>query len=114
MDAGDLFLVPQEDIVAFLGAGATANIVCFRWLPRRNRILERRGIPRVATYSSKRDSALAMGVLRRYTMRRIVQWGSLVMGGCPLRLCWIGTFQRNCEKEPRRHLVGGWIFYAVP
>ena len=39
--------------VAVLETRATANIVCFGRLGRHNRILERRGIPRVTTYPSK-------------------------------------------------------------
>ena len=48
--SGDTFMVSQEDSVVVLGAGSTANLVCFSWLAPRNRILERRGIPRVAAY----------------------------------------------------------------
>ena len=53
MDAGDLFLVSQDDSVVASALGATADIVCFSWLARHNRNLGRRGIPRVATYPSR-------------------------------------------------------------
>ena len=51
--AGDAFMDSQEDRVAWLGDGATANLACFCWLAQHNRILERRGVPRVATFPSK-------------------------------------------------------------
>ena len=39
LDAGGLFLVSKEDGVAVLAAGATAKLVCFRWLDHHNRLL---------------------------------------------------------------------------
>ena len=53
MDAGDLFLVSQGGSVVLQATGATANLVCASWLARHNRILERHGIPRVATYTAE-------------------------------------------------------------
>ena len=42
VDAGDLFMVSQDDSVVALETGATANLACFSWLANHNRILERR------------------------------------------------------------------------
>ena len=52
VDAGDASLVSQEDCVAALDTGATAYLLHFSLLARLNRILERRGIPRITTYPS--------------------------------------------------------------
>ena len=52
VDAGDSFLASQEDSVEVLNTGATANLVCISWPARHNRILDRHGIPRIATYRS--------------------------------------------------------------
>ena len=49
MDAGDAFMVSQEDSVAARASCATADLVCSSWLARRNRILELRGLPREPT-----------------------------------------------------------------
>ena len=46
-------MVSQEDSAVVLDTGARANLVRFSWLQRHNRILERRGIPRVTTYPSQ-------------------------------------------------------------
>ena len=43
-------MVAGTDSVASSDTGATANLVGFRWLGRRNRILQRKGLPRVSTY----------------------------------------------------------------
>ena len=53
MDKGELFLVSQESSVALLDTGATANLAFSRRLARHNRILDRYGIERVFTCSSK-------------------------------------------------------------
>ena len=65
VDAGDVFVASKEDSVAALETGATADLLRFSWLARHKRILERRGIPRVTSYPSKRDSALEMSALGR-------------------------------------------------
>ena len=49
----NLFLVSAEDSAVALDTGATASFVCFRWLQRRNRVLERHGSQRVSAYPSK-------------------------------------------------------------
>ena len=46
-----------------LDTGATANLVCFSWLARLNRILKRRGIPRAATHPSRARSRFGDGRL---------------------------------------------------
>ena len=56
-------MVSREDSVVVLDTGATANLVCFSWLAHHNRILERRGIPRVSTYPSKARFRFANGRL---------------------------------------------------
>ena len=43
LDAGGLFLVLEEDSVAVLDSGDTANLVCSRELERHNRLLEKEG-----------------------------------------------------------------------
>ena len=52
-DVGDFFLVLPGDSVVALGTGAAANLVCLSGLARRNRILERRGMPLVAACTAK-------------------------------------------------------------
>ena len=56
----------QNDSVVILDTGATANLVCFSWLARHNRTLERHEVPRVTTYP-----ALATGALGRYARQQI-------------------------------------------
>ena len=58
MDMGEIFLVSKKDSVAVLDTGATANLVCFRWLANHNRILQEYGIQRAPTYPSKARSRL--------------------------------------------------------
>ena len=53
VDAGDMFMVSQEDTVVASDTGARAYLVSFSWLARHYGLLERRGIPRVATNPSK-------------------------------------------------------------
>ena len=48
MEAGGLFVLANSVVV--LGTGATADSVCFSWLERRGRILQRESFPRVSTY----------------------------------------------------------------
>ena len=40
----------RNDSVAILDTGATANLKCSNWLSRRNELLFRRGLPKVASY----------------------------------------------------------------
>ena len=58
VDAGDAFMVSQDESVVVLDTGATANLVCFRWLARHSRVLERHGIPWVSTYPPQRKIPL--------------------------------------------------------
>ena len=44
------FAVSQTDSAAVLGAGATANLVCFEWLDKRNSFLQNLGSPKVMPY----------------------------------------------------------------
>ena len=46
-----------------LDTGTTADLVCFDWLARQNRILERQGVPGVTTYPSKARSRFSGGRL---------------------------------------------------
>ena len=67
VDAGDASRVHQGDSVAAWNTGATADLVCFRWLARRSRILGRRGNPRATTYPSQarfRFGAARLGEVR--------------------------------------------------
>ena len=50
LDLGGQFLYEAADSLGVLDTGATANLVCFGWPPRRNRTLEGKGVPRVSTY----------------------------------------------------------------
>ena len=50
LDVGGLFVPAESDSVFGLDAGATANLVCFRYLERHDRILQRKGFPRVSSY----------------------------------------------------------------
>ena len=40
----------KEESAVILDTGATANLVCFRWLRRQNELLVNRGIPEVTTF----------------------------------------------------------------
>ena len=50
LDMGGLFVLAESDGVFVLDAGVTANLVCFRYLENRDRILQRKGFPRVSRY----------------------------------------------------------------
>ena len=43
----------RNDSVVVLDTGATANLVCFRWLGHHNTLLEQQGLPRVPTYPAQ-------------------------------------------------------------
>ena len=43
----------RDDSVVVLDTGATANLVCFRWLSHHNSLLEQQGLPRVLTYPAQ-------------------------------------------------------------
>ena len=45
VDVGEALLAPHMDSVVALGAGATANLVCFSWVAHRNSTLEKHGFP---------------------------------------------------------------------
>ena len=61
MDTRALFLASQEEGVVVLNAGATANLLCFRWLARHNRLLEKYGASGCPHIPRRPDSALGMG-----------------------------------------------------
>ena len=44
MDMGHLFVAPSEDSAVVLDTGATADLVCFRWLDHHDRPLEQHGV----------------------------------------------------------------------
>ena len=43
----------REDGLAILDAGATANLVCFRWLENHNLLPAQRGFPQFSTFPAK-------------------------------------------------------------
>ena len=47
MDMGELFLISQEHSV---DTGATANLVCPRWLAHHNQLLEKYGLQQESTH----------------------------------------------------------------
>ena len=50
-DVGGLLLVSEWESAAALDTGATANVVCFRWLEHYNRLLGKEGRQGVPTFS---------------------------------------------------------------
>ena len=50
LDVGCQLICMRNDSVVALDAGATANLVCFRWLHHHNALLEQRGVSRIPTY----------------------------------------------------------------
>ena len=50
---GNLLLASRADCVVVLDTGATANLVCFSWLERHNRLLEHHSLQRVSVYQSE-------------------------------------------------------------
>ena len=113
VDAGDVFMVSREDGEVALGTGATANLVCFSWLVRHNRILERRGIPGVTTYPSRARFRFGYGRHGEYATQQLSKWGSPEIRARSLRLRWKRIFQRYRVKPPRKQLADSWIFRAV-
>ena len=53
LDSGCQLVCMRNDSVVVLDTGATANLVCFRWLSHHNALLEQRGLPRVSTYPAQ-------------------------------------------------------------
>ena len=49
-EIGGLLALAESDTVAVLDTGATPNLVCFNQLERHNRVLQRKGAPRVSTF----------------------------------------------------------------
>ena len=64
MDVGGLFVLAKSDSLAVFGAGVTANLLCFSWFERHNRILQRGGFPQVSTYRASARSRFGDGRLR--------------------------------------------------
>ena len=83
MGAGGAFVISQEYSVVVLDTGAAANLVCFRSLAHHNRILERRGIPRVTTYPSQARFRFGDGRLGevRHAAAISVGFTAFVLGG---------------------------------
>ena len=52
LDVGGFCLAPEKDSAVVLDTGPAANLVCFRWLGRHNRLLEKKGRQRLSTYPS--------------------------------------------------------------
>ena len=52
-DSGCQLVCARDDSVVVLDTGATANLVCFRWLSRHNSPLEQKGFLRVLTYPAQ-------------------------------------------------------------
>ena len=78
------------DIAAGLVAGATADLVCFSGLTRRNSILAKRGFPKVAAFPSKARFLFGDGRLVevRHAADIPVWVAALVLdGGAPALLC---------------------------
>ena len=63
MDMGELLLVSQGESAVALDTGATADLVCFRWLAGHDRILEKYGIHGVPAYPSKTKFCFGDGLL---------------------------------------------------
>ena len=110
VNAGDAFMVSQGDGVAALGAGATANLVCFSWLARHNCFLERHGIPRATTIPSQARFRSGGGRLGGCAMQQIFQWGSQGIRESSLRVSLKGTLQRFRAMAPRRFLATNGFF----
>ena len=53
LDSGCQLVCMRNYSVVALDTGATANLVCFRWLSRHNSLLEQQGLPRVLTYPAQ-------------------------------------------------------------
>ena len=53
LDSGCQLICMRNDSVVVLDTGATANLVCFRWLAHHNTLLEQQGISRVPTYPAQ-------------------------------------------------------------
>ena len=108
--AGDACMVSQEDSVVVLGAGATANLVCFGWLAHHNRDLDRRGIPRVTTYPSQARFRFGDGGLGEVRHAADTPVGIAGNQGM-FRACSMQqTFQRYSVRAPWRLLVDSWVF----
>ena len=52
MEAGGQFAAPSSESVVALGIGATANLVCRKWLENHNPFLDKRGLEKAVPYPS--------------------------------------------------------------
>ena len=112
MDAGDLFLGSLEDSAAAWDTGPTANLVCPSRLARRNRILERRGSPRVATHSAKArfrlgDSRHAADYPAGIAGNRASPTAFALDADIP------ALFRRHCVEAPWRRSAGSRTFSRI-
>ena len=53
LDTGCQLVCMQDDSVVILDTGATANLVCLRWLNHHNALLEQKGMSRVSPYPAQ-------------------------------------------------------------
>ena len=53
LESGFQLVCIQDDSVVVVDTGATANLVCFRWLRHHNSLLALNGLPRVSTYPAQ-------------------------------------------------------------
>ena len=53
LEAGGQLIYVKEDSVVLLDTGATATLVCVRWLNRHSPMLEKMGLPCVSAYPAR-------------------------------------------------------------
>ena len=100
LDAWGVSLVPDEESVAVFDTGATAILVCFRWLGRHNRLLEQEGCRKVSTYRSSARSRFGGGVIDGARCPADIPVGIAGNKGSTPRSCWVPIFQRYCVMAP--------------
>ena len=116
MGMGNWFWVPADDSVLVLDAGPTANLVCFRWLEHRNRLLEQHGFQRASAYPSKARFRFGYGLVGGVRYAADIPAGiagnkgkltAFALGADALALLWRAAMEalRGHLEFPRDSLV---------
>ena len=113
MDKGELFLVSQENSVALLDTGATANLAFSRWLARHNRILDRYGIERVFTCSSKATFRLGDRRLGEVRHEADIPVGGAGNKGAFTAFALDADISAVLRKGAMEDWAGSWIFLRI-
>ena len=95
MAAGGQFSSPKSESAAVLDTGATANLVCYRWLANHRFYFRNdRDWSKRFPLPVLRDLNSEMGELVESRTQRISKWASQVARAPSRHLCWTRRFRR--------------------